>query len=181
MTNSIAVDDHMQVLQQIMYSLRVCGLPSIARTYTLPGMSGRAKPYVVNEDSPLTRDQQLDAERLKRAFVSWQRVQEAMGKSSADFSQKTVSELLGITQGALSQYLNAHTPLNPSIVLRLSKVIGVRPDIISPSLYAKVKEQYESWGFDTVTTLRVQESLTGSGLRKTRAQKDRKTKRLQRG
>jgi transcriptional regulator with XRE-family HTH domain len=171
MTNSTAVADPLQVLRHIMYSLRAYDLPSIGRPHTLPDMAGRAKPYVVNEDSPLTKEQQADAARLKQAFVSWQRLCEARGRPSSEYSQKAVAEQLGITQGALSQFLNAHTPLHAALLLRVSKIIGVNPGVISPSLANKAREAAKEWGFEAVTHLAVSESLTGSGLKKTRTQK----------
>jgi predicted transcriptional regulator len=179
MSNSIAVVDPLQVLLQAMYSFRACDLPPPRQTHTLPGMSGRAKPYVVNEESPLTREQQLDAGRLKSAFVSWQRLMEAKGHPSSDYSQKSVADQLGITQGALSQFLNAHTPLHSSMLLRLSKVIGVNPGLISPSLADKAREEAVAWGFKETVHLVTRETLTGSGLKKTKQQKATPKRRQQ--
>jgi hypothetical protein len=176
MTNSIAVVDPLQVLRQVMYQFSAYGLPQVIRDPRLSTVTGRAKPYVVNEHSQLTREQQLDAGRLKIAFVSWQRVMEAQGRASNEFSQKSVADALGITQGALSQFLNAHTPLHSTLLLRLSKIIGVNPGLISPSLAERAKEEAKAWGLN-VTHLAVPE---GSGLRKTARQKAT-PKRKQRG
>jgi predicted XRE-type DNA-binding protein len=179
MTNSIAVVDPLQVLQQLFYSLCAYDLPQASQTHRLPGMTGRAKPYVVNEDSPLTKEQQSDAQRLKSAFVSWQRLMEATGRETSEYSQKAVAEQLGITQGALSQFLNAHTPLHAHLLLRLSKIIGVKPGLISPTLADKALQEAKAWGFEAVTHLAVQQSPTGSKLGKTKTQKATSRRRQQ--
>lgn len=181
MTNSTTVVDPVQVLRQAMYSLCVCDLPFIRRAHTLPGMSGRAKPYVVNEESTLEKWQQADAARLKSAFVSWQRVCEAKGHSSNEFSQKAVAGMLGITQGALSQFLNAHTAIHPSLLLRICKIIEVDPGVISPSLAAVARQEAQAWGFAEVTKIHIPESLTGSRLGKTKQQKGKTPRQRQRG
>jgi transcriptional regulator with XRE-family HTH domain len=178
MTNSIAVVDPLQALQQLFYSLRAYDLPLASQPHRLPGMTGRAKPYVVNEDSPLTKEQQADAQRLKSAFVSWQRLMEATGRESSEYSQKAIADQLGITQGALSQFLNAHTPLHSALLLRLSKLIGVTPGLISPSLAEKAREEAVAWGFDKIA--QIPESASGSSLRKTTTQKGKSIRR-QRG
>jgi transcriptional regulator with XRE-family HTH domain len=180
MANSIAVVDPLQALQQLFYSLRAYDLPQASQTHRLPGMTGRAKPYVVNEDSPLTKEQQADAQRLKSAFVSWQRLMEATGRESSEYSQKAIADQLGITQGALSQFLNAHTPLHSALLLRLSKLIGVTPGLISPSLAEKAREEAVAWGFDKIAQLKIPESTSGSSLRKTTTQKGKSIRR-QRG
>jgi transcriptional regulator with XRE-family HTH domain len=169
MANSIAVVDPLQALQQLFYSLRAYDLPQASQTHRLPGMTGRAKPYVVNEDSP-----------LKSAFVSWQRLMEATGRESSEYSQKAIADQLGITQGALSQFLNAHTPLHSALLLRLSKLIGVTPGLISPSLAEKAREEAVAWGFDKIAQLKIPESTSGSSLRKTTTQKGKSIRR-QRG
>ncbi len=158
-----------------MYSLGLCDLSSMRMTHTLRTMSGRAKPYVVNEDSPLTREQQADAQRLKQVFVSWQRVREGMGRSSDEYSQKAVAEALGITQGALSQFLNAHTAIHPTFLLRICKVIGADPGVISPSLAEVARQEAQAWGFAKVSRIHAQEAR-GSGLAQDQTQKHRARK-----
>lgn len=81
---------------------------------------------------PLSPQQLDDAARLKTAFLEAQR-------SRPDLSQEQLAYECGWkTQGAASQYLNGKIPLNLRALVRFAKVIGVKPESISPSLAAEL-------------------------------------------
>ena len=72
-------------------------------------------------------DQQMaDSERLKRAWTSF--------KARTGVSQSDATELLGIQQSAISQYLNGKIKLNLPILLKWSAWMEVPPESISPTL-----------------------------------------------
>lgn len=70
---------------------------------------------------PLTPEQKDDAARLKKLFLTWKTERKARGEAA---SQDAFSDLVGITQSAISQYLNGAIPLNPAAAAKFSKVLG---------------------------------------------------------
>ncbi len=48
--------------------------------------------------------------------------------------QATLAEKLGITQGAVSQYLNAHVAMNQEIIFKFAEIFKTRPENIDPDL-----------------------------------------------
>lgn len=70
---------------------------------------------------PLTLEQKEDAARLKKLFLAWKTDRKARGEPA---SQDAFSDLVGITQSAVSQYLNGAIPLNPAAAAKFSKVLG---------------------------------------------------------
>lgn len=87
---------------------------------------------------PLSQEQKRDAARLKQAFKMWQSARREKGES---FTQDDVAEdLFGIGQSALSQYLNGTIPLNPKMLGLFSRVLGVQPENVSPTIAAMQRE-----------------------------------------
>lgn len=54
-------------------------------------------------------------------------------KSEIGITQTEAAKKLGWTQGALAQYLNNITELNPPAVIKLANFLGVDPKEIDPS------------------------------------------------
>lgn len=86
--------------------------------------------------NPLTQEQLDDAFRLKSRFIAWQKRQREAGLPS---SQDAASELLGVNQSALNQYLNGRIPLNLPFLLTISRVIEADPVAISPRLMSSLQ------------------------------------------
>ena len=55
-------------------------------------------------------------------------------KSEIGITQTEAAKKLGWTQGALAQYLNNITELNPPAVIKLSNFLGVDPREIDPTV-----------------------------------------------
>lgn len=68
-----------------------------------------------------------DREAHKRLRRLWD-----VKKRDLHLTQEQVADLWGVTQGAVSQYLNGHTKLGVVATLRFSKLLGVRPQDIRP-------------------------------------------------
>jgi len=82
----------------------------------------------------LTREEQLEAERLKAAWESY--------RAEHDGATQTwlgAESGLG-SQGAVSQYLRGVIPLNLQALLAISRVIGADPRVISPRLMEVVEQ-----------------------------------------
>lgn len=80
---------------------------------------------------PLTLEQKEDAARLKKLFLAWKTGRKARGEPA---SQDAFSDLVGITQSAVSQYLNGAIPLNPAAAAKFSKVLGCQISEFSASV-----------------------------------------------
>ncbi len=80
---------------------------------------------------PLTLEQKEDAARLKKLFLAWKTDRKARGEPA---SQDAFSDLVGITQSAVSQYLNGAIPLNPAAAAKFSKVLGCQISEFSTSV-----------------------------------------------
>lgn len=85
---------------------------------------------------PLTKDQLDDAARLKHRFATWQKTQRENGLPS---SQEAISDLLGFTQSALSQYLNGRIPLNIEAAAKFANLIQCEVAEFSPALAAQLE------------------------------------------
>jgi len=72
---------------------------------------------------PVTND--VKTSNLKKVWNEKKRI--------LDITQKTAAEQLGITQGAFSQYLNGHCPLNEKATMKIAKFLGVHPEVIDPN------------------------------------------------
>ncbi len=77
-----------------------------------------AKKAMTNEDKKA-------AANLRREWFKWQhaRRQEGVGKES----QLAAAIEMGMTQGAVSQYLNGTTPLGIEAVLKFAQLLGIHP------------------------------------------------------
>lgn len=100
-----------------MFNSPACGIKNSAAN-TIFGM--RKPPR------QLTAEEKEDAERLRHI---WQ-----MKRRQLQLSQESAAAECGWTQGMFWQYLNARRALNLGAVLKLSRVLQVRPDEISPRL-----------------------------------------------
>ena len=85
---------------------------------------------------PLTKEQLDDAARLKQLFATWQRTQRDAGLPS---SQEAISDLLGFTQSALSQYLNGRIPLNFEVAAKFAGLLQCDVSDFSPDLAAQLE------------------------------------------
>ena len=72
---------------------------------------------------PITND--VKTSNLKKVWNEKKRI--------LDITQQTAAEQLGITQGAFSQYLNGHCPLNEKATMKIAKFLGVHPEVIDPN------------------------------------------------
>lgn len=85
---------------------------------------------------PLTPEQKRDAERLGVFFRAWQSARREAGEP---WTQEVAAEAIGMTQGALSQYLRGAIPLNFHALVAFAHLIGTRPDNISPTLAQELR------------------------------------------
>lgn len=85
---------------------------------------------------PLTPEQKRDAERLTQFFQAWQSARREAGEP---WTQEIAAEALGMTQGALSQYLRGAIPLNFHALVAFARLIGTRPENISPALAQELR------------------------------------------
>lgn len=69
--------------------------------------------------SPLTPEQEEIAARLKALWLQ--------RKDRYDLTQVKAAEMLGITQGAFTQYLNNHIAINTDFVLGMCRLLEVDP------------------------------------------------------
>lgn len=77
---------------------------------------------------PITND--VKTSNLKKVWNEKKRI--------LDITQQTAAEQLGITQGAFSQYLNGHCPLNEKATMKIAKFLGVHPEVIDPNFRENV-------------------------------------------
>jgi len=77
---------------------------------------------------PITND--VKTSNLKKVWNEKKRI--------LDITQQTAAEQLGITQGAFSQYLNGHCPLNEKATMKIAKFLGVHPEVIDPNFKENV-------------------------------------------
>ncbi|WP_435102305.1 LexA family transcriptional regulator [Arhodomonas sp. AD133] len=73
----------------------------------------------------LSPDQREAARRLRQL---WDRKRHSLG-----LTQESAGERMGMTQGAVGQYLNGRIPLNPKATLQFARLLGVHPTEIDPS------------------------------------------------
>lgn len=85
---------------------------------------------------PLTPSQKADADRFSTAYLKWKDAQKAAGMPS---NQDHFASLLGMTQGAVSQYKLGKIPLNVNFLVQACKVLGCAPFDISPDLAEKIE------------------------------------------
>tara|TARA_X000001382_G_scaffold130968_1_gene128314 strand:+ start:13730 stop:14332 length:603 start_codon:yes stop_codon:yes gene_type:complete len=55
-------------------------------------------------------------------------------KNEIGFIQSEVAKKIGMTQGAISQYLNEFTVLNPPVIIKFANFLGVDPREIDPDI-----------------------------------------------
>lgn len=84
-------------------------------------MRGMRKPQ-----RPLTPDEKTDADRFS---AIWLRKKKDLG-----LTQEQAAAECGWTQGMFWQYLSGHRALNLEAVLKIARVLQVKPDEISPRL-----------------------------------------------
>jgi len=74
----------------------------------------------------LTSEQINAAKRLKIAFND--------RKQELSLTQQKVADLMGVTQGAVYQWLNAKTPIGYKALISFSKILAVDPNKLFPEL-----------------------------------------------
>lgn len=83
-------------------------------------------------ESRLTPEEREECARLKAAWVKFK-------DSNPHVNQRWLGEVTGLgTQGNITQYLNAHQPLNLTALVRICDAIGAIPGEISPRLAVDV-------------------------------------------
>lgn len=134
-------------------------LQNIRRAYIVPGMPAK----------PLSAIQRADATRLKAFFKMWQLAKKKKGEP---WSQEDVSDEFEFGQSALSQYLNGNIPLNADVLLKFSRVLGVPPASISPSIVEHEQKRASTWtSVKAVNFASADASSDRSGLKKVGVQK----------
>ena len=93
--------------------------------------SAPIKLFVMKTRRPLTTSEQLAAKRLKAIYVQKKAKLKGEGKS---LTYEHVSEFMGITPGAVSQYMNGTTPMNAETCLRFARFFDIPPSNISPDI-----------------------------------------------
>ncbi len=91
------------------------------------------------KDKELTPADKQGAQNLRRIWEEWQRQRVQQGEKR--LSQEKVGAILGMTQGAVSQYLNGTTPLGIKAVLDFAHLFTVHPADIRPDFAYEVREQ----------------------------------------
>lgn len=94
-------------------------------------MGNNAKKRPAKKQTALTADQRADAGRLRALWKQFQ----AEHKFA---TQEWLGEQLGITQGAIHQYLQAKIPIGMSFLLAVARILRVDPAQISPRLAAEI-------------------------------------------
>jgi len=85
----------------------------------------------------IKKDSSVAANNLRKIWDS--------RKSEIGITQTEAAKKLGWTQGALAQYLNNITELNPPAVIKLANFLGVDPKEIDPSANFTDYPQYLSF------------------------------------
>lgn len=90
----------------------------------------------------LSAEQKRDAERLKSLFKSWQ----SASPDGIPISQERACEQIGLSQSAISQYLNGRIPLNPKAAVKFAKAIGADVSAFSETIAREIKALSTSAG-----------------------------------
>lgn len=96
---------------------------------------------------PLTAEQQQDAARLKAAFSKFKARRKEEG---LPHTQLALEEELGLKQSAMSQYLNGDIPLNAVALGKFCRLMGEKPEEISPSIYESELERSKALAIEGV-------------------------------
>lgn len=86
---------------------------------------------------------EADRDAARRLRERWESEKESRG-----FTQDDAAEDMGITQGMVSQYLTAHTPLGVVAVLRFAKFLHCRPVDIRPDYEHLLATEISSEAFE---------------------------------
>ena len=81
----------------------------------------------------ITKENIREANRLR---ALWESKKKALG-----LVQRDVAKQLNWTQGAISQYLNAHTALNTDTILTFARLLQVDPSQIRPGILDNINEE----------------------------------------
>lgn len=84
----------------------------------------------------ITPEHRKEAARLKKEWSSRKRT---LGLTQCD-----VAKQLGWTQGAVSQYLNAHVALNTDTILTFARLLQISPNKIRPGILNNLKNKETS-------------------------------------
>ena len=87
--------------------------------------------------TPITEEQIAQAARMKALFLQNKVVWEK--RTGGKLTQDKLAELLGMTQGAVWQYLNGRVALNRNFVLDMAELLGFSPEEIDPIFSISVK------------------------------------------
>ena len=85
----------------------------------------------------LSTSEQRTASSLHRWWDAWQRLRVVKGLGR--MSQEEAGKRMRMTQGAVSQYLNAQTPLGTDATLKFAKLLDVSPRRIKPDFMPRVR------------------------------------------
>lgn len=112
----------------------------------------------------LTPQQLSAAKRLKGIFIE--------RKNELSLTQQKVADIMGVTQGAVYQWLNGKTPIGYKALVGFAKVLQCEPETIFPELCAdfdghleQVMEKSEDYKFD-------QKNISGKKKSRTRQRLD---------
>lgn len=84
----------------------------------------------------ITQEQKEECRKLNAIYES--------KKSPLELTQKTVSEQLGISQGAVNHYLKGTNALNASIASKFAKLLQVTVDQFSTRLFEEIKQMADT-------------------------------------
>lgn len=111
----------------------------------------------------LTPQQISAAERLKGIFIE--------RKSELSLTQQKVADIMGVTQGAVYQWLNGKTPIGYKALVGFAKILQCEPELIFPELCAEfgghleqVMEKSEDYKFEWKSNSNIKRSRTRQRL-----------------
>jgi len=74
----------------------------------------------------ISEEQKIECSKLQKIWLS--------KKKEKKLTQDDIANMLGVTQGAITQFLNGHTAINLTILLGFAKILGFDPYDVSPRL-----------------------------------------------
>jgi predicted alpha/beta-hydrolase family hydrolase len=88
---------------------------------------------VVNKKKKLTKEEQAECARLKKA---WLRQKDVVGIAS----QEKLGEVMGFSQGMVTQHMNAHTRIGDLALFKYSFHLAFDPEEVRPGFYREHPE-----------------------------------------
>jgi SOS-response transcriptional repressor LexA len=102
----------------------------------------------------ITPEDLVAAKLLRMHWWRWQK--ERVAKGLPRLSQETVGKQLGMTQGAISQYLCGATPLGTEAVFKFAKLMDINP--------VEIRPEFEYANIGTYQTLISEGATAGSNI-----------------